>query len=86
MAIEMLLVKQDVEQDNVSLRWLSTEHMLADMLAKINAPMELLKKVFTEGRMILTENDKIKRWAGKIKRNDAKKNWWLLCVCVFSKE
>ena len=73
MAIEMLLVKQDVEQ-NVSLRWLSTEHMLADMLAKINAPMELLKKVFTEGRMILTENDKIKRWAGKIKRTDAKKN------------
>jgi hypothetical protein len=73
MAIEMLLVKQDVEKDNVSLRWLSTEHMLADMLTKINAPMELVRKVFREGRMILTENDEIKRWVGKIKRNDVKK-------------
>ena len=73
MAIEMLLVKQDVEKDNVSLRWLSTEHMLADMLTKINVPMELVRKVFREGRMILTENDEIKRWVGKIKRNDVKK-------------
>jgi hypothetical protein len=35
--------------------------------------MELVRKVFREGRMILTENDEIKRWVGKIKRNDVKK-------------
>lgn len=71
LAIEMLLVKQDIEKDNISLRWVSTECMLADELTKWGAPLGLLRRAFREGKMILTENDEIKKWIGKIKRTNA---------------
>ena len=66
LAIEMLLVKQD--------RWLPTGQMLVDGLTKLGAPMELLRRVLKEGRMILVENDEVIQWIGKIARKKNPKN------------
>ena len=74
LAIEMLLVKQDVEKENVQVRWLPTDQMLVDGLTKLGAPMELLRRVLREGRMILVENDEVIQWIGKIARKKNPKN------------
>ena len=68
LAIEMLLVKQDVEREGVQVRWTPTDRMLADSLTKLWGPQELLRKVLSEGRMILIESDQITKWIGKLKR------------------
>ena len=68
LAIEMLLVRQDVERENVQVRWLPTDHMVVDGLTKLNAPMALLRRVLKEGKMILVENEEVMRWIGKVPR------------------
>ena len=65
LAVEMLLVKKDVAQDNVIVRWLPTYQMLADCLTKAGAPAALLRRTLREGRTIITEDDKIKTWTKK---------------------
>ena len=65
LAIEMLLVKQDIASDNVVTKWVPTYQMLADGLTKCGAPTALLRRTIKEGRTILIEDDNIKRWAGK---------------------
>ena len=74
LAIKKLLVKQDVEKENVQVRWLPTDQMLVDGLTKLGAPMELLRRVLREGRMILVENDEVIQWIGKIARKKNPKN------------
>ena len=65
LAIEMLLVKKDVNKENVSVRWVPTYQMLADGLTKIGAPMTLFRRTIKEGRAILVEDDEVKKWANK---------------------
>ena len=65
LAIEMLLVKKDVAQDNVIVRWLPTYQMLADCLTKAGAQATLLRRTLREGKMILIEDEKIKGWTQK---------------------
>ena len=68
LAIEMLLVKQDVEKENIEARWIPTDQMLVDSLTKVGAPMCLLRRVLKEGRFVLVQNEEMQRWAGKIAR------------------
>jgi hypothetical protein len=68
LAIEMLLVRQDVERENVHVRWMPTDHMVVDGLTKIGAPMNLLRRILREGKMILVENDEVMKWIGKCSR------------------
>ena len=77
LAIEMLLVRQDVESEGIEVRWVPTDRMLADALTKIGAPAELIRRVLQEQKMILIENDEITRWIGKLKRKVS--SWCLLC-------
>ena len=69
-AIEMLLVKQDVQKKNIVLKWIPTYQMIADPLTKPNAPKELLRRVIQEGKFVMCEDDTIKRWSGLKKFND----------------
>ena len=65
-AIEMLLVKRDLEKDGVGIRWLPTDHMLVDGLTKMGAPLELLRKVLHHGEMKMKEDPTVLRWIGKV--------------------
>ena len=65
LAIEMLLVKQDVASDNVVTKWIPTYQMMADSLTKCNGPAGLLRRTFKEGKTVLIEDEEIKKWAGK---------------------
>ncbi|CAE7879526.1 GIP, partial [Symbiodinium microadriaticum] len=58
-AIEMMLVKEDIARYNVSLRWMATKQMIVDVLTKRGAPLNLFKKVMKEGRFILVENEEV---------------------------
>ena len=68
LAIEMLLMKQDIVKENVTVKWLPTDQMLVDGLTKLGASMLLLRKILKEGRVILQENEEMTRWAGKLPR------------------
>ena len=65
LAIEMVVVKQDVCKPNIVARWIRTYQMLADGMTKLGAPLGLLRKTLKEGRTELVEDDTIKRWAQK---------------------
>ena len=67
-AIEMLLVKRDIDKDNVMIRWLPTDHMLVDGLTKLGAKLDFLRKVLSEGKITLTEDDTILKWIGKAQK------------------
>lgn len=68
LAIEMLLMKQDIGSENVLVKWFPTDLMLVDGLTKLGAPMMLLRRVLREGRVILQENDEMTKWAGKLQK------------------
>ena len=68
-AIEMLLVKRDIDKDNVIIRWLPTDHMLIDGLTKQGVNLDFLRKVLSEGRVTLKEDDTILRWIGKAQKH-----------------
>ena len=68
LAIEMLLMKQDIVKENVTVKWFPTDQMLVDGLTKLGASMLLLRKILKEGRVILQENEEMTRWAGKLPR------------------
>ena len=63
-AIEMLLVKQDVASRNIQLKLVPTYQMIADPLTKPSAPKALLRRMIHEGKFIMSENEDIKRWTG----------------------
>lgn len=50
MAIDMLIVRRDIRQNNILLRWVDTGSMLADCLTKLSASAGLLLTVFRNGR------------------------------------
>ena len=68
LAIEMLLMKQDIGSENVLVKWLPADLMIVDGLTKLGAPMMLLRRVLREGRVILQENDEMTKWAGKLQK------------------
>ena len=65
----MLLVKRDIDKDNVIIRWLPTDHMLVDGLTKQGVNLDFLRKVLSEGRVTLKEDDTILRWIGKAQKH-----------------
>ena len=65
LAIEVLLVKQDVAADNVVTTWVPTYQMMADSLTKCNSPAGLLRRTLKDANTVIVEDDEIKRWAGK---------------------
>jgi hypothetical protein len=48
-AIDMLLVRRDIRQNNIVLKWIETANMLADVLTKLNAPTRMLFHVINGG-------------------------------------
>ena len=59
MAIEMLLLKEDVAKYNVQLRWMATKQMIVDVLTKKGAPMNLFRKVVKHAWFILVEDEAV---------------------------
>ncbi|CAE7214173.1 unnamed protein product [Symbiodinium sp. CCMP2592] len=59
MAIEMLLLKEDIGMYNVSLRWMATKQMIVDVLTKKGAQLSLFKKVVRDGWFILVEDEAV---------------------------
>ena len=49
MAIDMLIVRRDIRNNNINLRWVESGHMLADSLTKVQAPVDLLLFVLKNG-------------------------------------
>ena len=65
MAIEMLLLKEDVSKYNVHLRWMATRQMIVDVLTKRGAPMNLFRKVVKDGWFILVEDEAVDQMSSK---------------------
>lgn len=65
MAIEMLLLKRDIQQYGIKLRWMATSQMIVDVLTKKGAPMNLFRKVLREGSFILVEDEAVKSVTSK---------------------
>jgi hypothetical protein len=55
LAIDMLIVKRDVNAENIHLRWIDTRQMLCDTLTKSSAPADLLRTVLRTGKYIIVE-------------------------------
>lgn len=49
-AIDMLLVRRDIRENNICLKWIETGIMLADILTKLNAPFRVLLDVIDGGK------------------------------------
>ena len=81
LAIEMLLMKQDIGSENVLVKWFPTDLMLVDGLTKLGAPMMLLRRVLREGRVILHENDEMTKWRANLK--ETQKLILFCCFCVW---
>ena len=58
-AIEMLVVKEDIAKYNISLRWMATKQMIVDVLTKRGAPMALFRRVLQRAEFILTEDEEV---------------------------
>jgi hypothetical protein len=69
MAIEMLLLKQDIQKHNISLRWMATQQMVVDVLTKIGAPLNLFRRVMGEGAFVLVEDKEVVAWSQKRKKS-----------------
>ena len=61
-AIEMLLVKNDVRTKGMSLKWIPTYPMLGACLTKESAPRQFLLRVLAESRYKMTKDPEIKAW------------------------
>ena len=67
-AIEMMLVKEDIAAFNISLRWMATKQMIVDVLTKRGAPMGLFRKVLQRAEFILIEDEEVARLAASKKK------------------
>ena len=65
MAIEMLLVKNDIKEHGIELKWVATKQMIVDSLTKIGAPVSLLLQVLKEACFILKEDEVVNQWIDK---------------------
>ena len=64
-AIEMMLVKEDIASYGISLRWMATKQMIVDVLTKRGAPMGLFRKVLQRAEFVLTEDEEVARITSK---------------------
>ena len=55
LAIEMLIVRRDLRNQNSELRWVDTRQMLSDPLTKVNADCSFLRFVLKKNKMIVVE-------------------------------
>ena len=62
MAIEMLLVKHDIKEHGIELKWVATKQMIVDVLTKVGAPVSLFLRVLREACFILKEDDVVNQW------------------------
>ena len=61
-AIDMLLVRRDIRQENIILRWVDARQMLVDSLTKISVKPDLLRATLKSGQYIIVEEgDVLKR-------------------------
>ncbi|CAE7838462.1 GIP [Symbiodinium sp. CCMP2592] len=58
-AIEMMLVKEDISKYNISLRWMATKQMIVDVLTKRGAPMGLFRNIMQRGEFVLVEDKEV---------------------------
>ena len=66
-AIEMMLVKEDIASYGISLRWMATKQMIVDVLTKRGAPMGLFRSVLQKAEFVLTEDEEVARITAKRK-------------------
>ena len=67
LAIDMLLVRRDIRQNNMTLRWVDTRQMIADPLTKTNADASFLRFIIRHGEYILVEENRSLEWRSKEK-------------------
>ena len=61
-AIDMLLLKSDLSDSNVILRWLDTKQMVVDGMTKSNASIDYLLYVLKQGEFIVVRESKSLEW------------------------
>ena len=62
LAIEMLIVRRDLRNQNSELRWVDTRQMLSDPLTKISADCNFLRFVLKKGLLIVVEESNQLMW------------------------
>ena len=68
-AIDMLLLKSDLEDSNVVLRWLDTKQMVVDVMTKSNASIDYLLYVLKHGEFIVVRESKSLEWKAQQRRS-----------------
>ena len=71
LAIEMLIVRRDLRNQNSELRWIDTRQMISDPLTKIFADCDFLRYVIRKGKMIVVEENDQLKWRQGEKRASA---------------
>ncbi|CAE7240458.1 RE1 [Symbiodinium sp. CCMP2592] len=67
-AIDMLLLKSDLSDSNVVLRWLDTKQMVVDGMTKSNASIDYLLYVLRQGEFIVVRESKSLEWKAQQRR------------------
>ena len=62
LAIEMLIVRRDLRNQNSELRWIDTRQMISDPLTKISADCNFLRFVLKKGLLIVVEESNQLMW------------------------
>ena len=61
-AIDMLLVRRDIRDTNMELRWVDTRQMIADSFTKTTADPSFLRFLFKHGEYIVVQEDRSLQW------------------------
>ena len=64
-AVDMLLVRRDIRDTNMELRWVDTRQMIADALTKTNADPSFLRFLFKHDEYIVVQEDRSLQWRQK---------------------
>ena len=74
LAIDMLLVRRDIRQNNMVLRWVDTRQMIADALTKVTSDARFLHLVLKHGEYMVVEESNFPDWRNqeKLKRKAVK--------------
>ena len=59
LAIEMILVKKDLMEKSVSLRWVDTKQMLCDAMTKVGIEADLLRSMIKNAEYIVKEEAEV---------------------------
>ena len=71
LAIEMLIVRRDLRNQNSELRWIDTRQMVSDPLTKISADCDFLRYVIRKGKLIIVEENDQLKWRQRERRASA---------------